>query len=217
MQNEIKVILAEDHNIARIGIKMLLDNQPDMTVVAEADNGLQLLDLINGSQYADIILADLKMPQLDGIGLINRLKSVDHTSKFIILTMFDNNNYIKQAFCAGARGYLLKNLRVDELFFAIKTVYAGNRYICTELALRMLDELLLNTEHIKEKAKIYFSTRELEVLSNIAEGYTSREVGEKLFISKRTVEGHRRALLVKTNTRNTAMLIRFACLNKYID
>lgn len=212
----IKVILAEDHNIVRNGIKLLLESQPDISIVAEASNGQQVLDLINGGHEVDIVLADLNMPQLDGLGLLARLKETTHTSKLIILTMLDSDKYVSLAFSAGACGYLLKNLGEDELVFAIKAVHAGNRYICTELALRMLDERLKKAQSEKERTDIDFSSREIEVLSLIAEGYTNREMGEKLFLSKRTIEGHRQALLDKTNTKNTAMLIRFAYLNNYI-
>ena len=213
----IKVILAEDHNIVRNGIKLLLDTQPDISVVAEASNGQQVLDLINDGQEVDIVLADLNMPKLDGIGLIDKLKSIAPTTKIIILTMLDNDKYISQAFGEGACGYLLKNLGEDELVFALKSVQGGNRYICTELSLRLLDEMLKNADYQKEKENIDLSSRELEVLSLIAEGYTNREMGEKLFLSKRTIEGHRQALLDKTHTKNTAMLIRFAHKNNYID
>ncbi len=213
----IKVILAEDHNIVRNGIKLLLDTQPDISVVAEASNGQQVLDLINDGQEVDIVLADLNMPKLDGIGLIDKLKSIAPNTKIIILTMLDNDKYISQAFGEGACGYLLKNLGEDELVFALKSVQGGNRYICTELSLRLLDEMLKNADYQKEKENIDLSSRELEVLSLIAEGYTNREMGEKLFLSKRTIEGHRQALLDKTHTKNTAMLIRFAHKNNYID
>ncbi|MET4080955.1 DNA-binding NarL/FixJ family response regulator [Pedobacter sp. UYP30] len=213
----IRVILAEDHNIVRNGIKMLLESQPGISVVSEAANGQQVLDLINAGLEVDVVLADINMPQMDGIALIEELKSISPQTKLLILTMLDNDKYVAQAFGAGARGYLLKNLGEDELVFGIKAVHSGSRYICTELALRMLDELLKTNAQKKERSEIDFTVRELEVLHLIAEGYTNREMGEKLFLSKRTVEGHRQALLDKTSTKNTAMLIRFAYSCGYID
>lgn len=212
----IKVILAEDHNIVRNGLKMLLESQPDVAVVAEASNGQQVLDFIEKGIEVDVVLADVNMPELDGISLTARLKQLNPSIKVIILTMLDSDMYVTQAFGAGACGYLLKNLGARELAFALNSVYAGTRYLCTELSLRMLDEKLKNAASDKEKSNVQFSGRELEVLNLIAEGFTNREMGEKLFLSKRTIEGHRQALLDKTNTKNTAMLIRFAYLNEFI-
>ena len=213
----IKVILAEDHKIVRNGIKILLESQQEISVVAEASNGQEVLDLISDGLEVDIVVADLNMPEVDGIALTAGLKKTEPSTKVIILTMLDNDKYVMQAFESGAWGYLLKNLGEEELIFAIKVVHAGSRYVCTELALRMLDEKLKGAKYEKEKVDIDLSNRELEVLNLIAEGYTNREMGEKLFLSKRTIEGHRQALLEKTNTKNTAMLIRFAYLNSYID
>ena len=213
----IKVILAEDHKIVRNGIKILLETQHEIAVVAEGSNGQEILDLISNGLEVDIIVADLNMPEMDGLALTARLNKNGHSAKVIILTMLDNDKYVMQTFEAGAWGYLLKNLGEEELIFAIKSVHAGNRYLCTELALRMLDEKLKSAKYEQEKADIDLSNRELEVLNLIAEGYTNKEMGEKLFLSKRTIEGHRQALLEKTATKNTAMLIRFAYLNSYID
>lgn len=213
----IRVILAEDHNIVRNGIKLLLESQPEISVISEASNGQQVLDLIKEGLEVDIVIADINMPQMDGIALIEKLKDVSPSTKVVILTMLDNDVYVTQAFGAGAWGYLLKNLSEDELIFGLKAVHDGNRYICTELALRLLDRLLKNSAHSKEKTEIEFTVRELEVLHLIAEGYTNREMGEKLFLSKRTVEGHRQALLDKTGKKNTAMLMRFAYSDGYID
>ena len=212
----IRVILAEDHNIVRNGIKMLLDSQPEISVVSEASNGLQVLDLISAGLEVDLVLADINMPQLDGIGLIEELKKISPQTKLAILTMLDNDKYVAQAFAAGACGYLLKNLGEDELVFGLKTVHKGSRYVCMELALKMLDKLLKTEANQNKKLDLEFTVRELEVLQLIAEGFTNREMGEKLFLSKRTVEGHRQALLEKTGTKNTAMLIRFAYSNGFI-
>ena len=212
----IRVILAEDHNIVRNGIKMLLDNQPEISVVSEASNGQQVLDLISAGLEVDLVLADINMPQLDGIALIEELKKISPQTKLAILTMLDNDKYVAQAFAAGACGYLLKNLGEDELVFGLKAVHKGSRYVCMELSLKMLDKFLKTVANQNKKLDLEFTVRELEVLQLIAEGFTNREMGEKLFLSKRTVEGHRQALLEKTGTKNTAMLIRFAYSNGFI-
>ncbi|MBC7418479.1 MAG: response regulator transcription factor, partial [Pedobacter sp.] len=154
---------------------------------------------------------------LDRIDLFDKLKGIPHTPKLIILSRVENDISLTSVFGAGAWGYLSNNSDLDEIVFAIKTVYAGERYICSALALRLLDDHLKNTEKDKEKLDIDFSNRELEVLYYIAEGHTSKEIGERLLISSRTIEGHRQALLDKTNTRNTAMLIRFAHFNNLLS
>jgi len=139
--------------------------------------------------------------------------------KVLFLSMMNNEKYIAQAFTEGASGYVLKNAGADELIFSLRQVGNGNRYLCTELALNLLDRSLQeNTVFTSTReSKIDFSQREIEVLHLIAEGLTNTEIAEKIFISKRTVEGHRQSLLEKTGSKNTATLIRFAVLNGFIS
>ncbi|RYE33597.1 MAG: response regulator transcription factor, partial [Sphingobacteriaceae bacterium] len=139
--------------------------------------------------------------------------------KVIILSMIDHEKYILKAFRAGAYAYILKNVTADELIFAIKHVHSSNeRYICSELAIRLLDKLLQRPEQIdiRISPEIELSKREVEVLNLIAEGFTNQEIADKLFTSKRTVEGHRQNLIEKTNSRNTAALIRYAITTSLI-
>lgn len=216
----IRVLLTEDHNVVRNGIKSLLEKESNIEVVAEATNGQHALDLLNQNIEIDIILADVNMPEINGIDLATEVKDKFPSIKVIILSMIDHEKYILKAFKAGAHGYILKNVSADELTFAIKHVYNNNeRYICSELALRLLDKLLQKPEmaDIAEFPESELSKREVEVLILIAEGFTNQEIADKLYTSKRTVEGHRQNLIEKTNTRNTAALIRYAILNKLID
>lgn len=211
----IRILLAEDHNIVRNGICMLLECEKDISIVAQAANGKQALDLLQDNVETDIILADINMPEMDGISLLKELKKLNSTVKIIILSMHDNEKYISQSFQEGAEGYLLKSVSADELIFAIKHVHNGSKYICAELSMNMLDRLFLNGQPhlVNENSTIEFSLREIEVLHLIAEGLTNVEISDKLFISKRTVEGHRQALINKTGARNTAALVRFTILN----
>lgn len=217
----IKIILAEDHNIVRNGIKSLLDKEPDIEVIAEATNGQQALDFLQKPGFkADLVLTDINMPGLSGMELIGKLHEEHPEVKSIVLSMLDHERYMLQAFKAGASGYILKNVSASELTFAIRHICNNNdRYVCIELTLRMLDRLIHMPEpqipdHLPE---IDLSKREVEVLSLIAEGYTNSEIAEKLFTSKRTVEGHRQNLIDKTGARNTAALIRFAIQNSIIS
>ncbi|MGI4750617.1 MAG: response regulator [Janthinobacterium lividum] len=216
----IKVLLAEDHNVVRNGIKSLLEKETKFEVVGEATNGQQALNLLTKGLKVDIILADLNMPEVSGIEIATEVKDKYPTVKVIILSMLDHEKYILEAFKQGASAYILKNVTADELIFAIKHVCNNNeRYICSELALRLLDKLLQKPETVTatETPAIELSRREVEVLILIAEGFTNQEIADKLFTSKRTVEGHRQNLIDKTSTRNTAALIRYAIVSGLIN
>ncbi|MDQ0965171.1 DNA-binding NarL/FixJ family response regulator [Flavobacterium sp. W4I14] len=214
-----KVILAEDHNIVRNGIKMLLESQGEITVVAEANNGLEVLRYFAEGGHADIVIADINMPEMDGISLIAQLRTLSPATHVVMLSMLDNEKYVAQAFIEGARGYLLKNVGEDELNFALRYVAGGGKYLCAELAEKLLDKLTQTTiQHPETNGQhIDFSLREMEVLHLIADGYTNTEMADKLFLSKRTIEGHRQALIDKTGAKNTAALIRFAVVNGFIN
>jgi DNA-binding NarL/FixJ family response regulator len=208
----IRIILAEDHNIVRDGIRNLLDKEPNFDVVAEAVNGADVLGLIQDGLQADVVLADMNMPVMGGMELAEKLKEVAPQTKFIMLTMIDHEKYVMKAFKTGVAGYLLKNISADELVFAINHIHIDGHYICSELAMRFMNRLAempatASTEDIPE---VEFTKRELEVLALTAEGYTNQQIADKLFTSKRTVEGHRQSMINKTGTRNTIALIRYA-------
>lgn len=213
-----KIILAEDHVIVRNGIKILLESQPEISVVAEAANGLEVLSYFENGGDGDIVLADINMPEMDGISLTKELNFLKPQVHVIILSMLDNEKYVAQAFMEGASGYLLKSIGADELAFALKWVSKGGQYLCAELSQKLLGQLIKNVSRQAEEQnlQIDFSLREMEVLNLIAEGYTNNEMADKLFLSKRTVEGHRQALIDKTGSKNTAALIRFAIQNGFL-
>jgi DNA-binding NarL/FixJ family response regulator len=215
----IQIILAEDHNIVRNGIRSLLEKEKDFEITGEAVNGREVLELFEKGIIADIVLADMNMPELSGIELIAKLKNSAATCRVIILSALDHEKYVVQAFHAGASGYLLKSVSPNELIFAIRHVYAGSQYICSELTSRFLNRLMAvpDTALTELSEGIEFSSREVEVLVLVAEGYTNQEIADKIFTSKRTVEGHRQALIDKTGARNTAALIRFALVNGIIN
>lgn len=198
---------------------MLLESQGEITVVAEANNGIEVLNYFKDGGQADVVITDINMPEMDGITLITELKTISPDTRIIMLSMLDNEKYIAQAFIEGARGYLLKNISEEELNFALRYVSGGGRYLCAELAEKLLDKLTSNPLQQANAAgqNIDFSLREMEVLHLIAEGYTNTEMADKLFLSKRTIEGHRQALIDKTGAKNTAALIRFAVVNGFIS
>ncbi|WCT12551.1 response regulator transcription factor [Mucilaginibacter jinjuensis] len=215
----IDIILVEDHKIVRNGVKSLLEKEPKFKIVGEAVSGNDVLTILNSGTKADIILADINMPGLSGLELIAELKKAGYNAKIIMLTMLDHERYVAKAFKAGANGYLLKNTSPDELIFAIKHIYADGNYLFSELAMRLLDRLSQGRDImiLDNRSDVDFSKRETEVLTLIAEGFTNQEIADKLFTSKRTIEGHRQSMIDKTGTRNTAALIRFALLNGIIS
>lgn len=215
----LNLMLAEDHNIVRNGIRVLLEADKEISIAGEAVNGRQALDLIIGGLQVDIILADINMPELNGISLIRELKIISPGTRVMILSMLDNEKYVAQAFHEGALGYLLKNVSADELIFALKHVHNGGKYLCAELSIRLLDKLISSPVMVINSAepKLQFSEREIEILHLIAEGFTNSAMSEKLFISKRTIEGHRQNLIDRTGSKNTAALIRFAVTSGLIQ
>ncbi|MDB5125975.1 response regulator transcription factor [Mucilaginibacter sp.] len=216
----IKIILAEGHNVVRNGIRLLLDKEIDIEVIAEANNAKEVLEILNDGLKPDIILTAINLPNVSGIDLVTKVRLTHPDIKVVMLSMIEEEKYVIQAFKAGAIGYMLKSVNEFELVYGIRHVYLVNeRYLCNELALRLLDKLLRIPEnkfdvHVND---IEISKREVEILSLVSEGFTNQEIADKLFTSKRTIEGHRQGLIEKTGTRNTAALIRYAVLNSIIE
>lgn len=218
IKSTINIILADDHLIVRGGIKSMLEKEKTFAITGEANNGIEVLTLLEKGIKADIILVDMNMPVMGGIELTERLKAEHPRIKVIMLSALDTEKYVIKAFKSGACGYLLKNVSTGELIFAIQHTYEFGLYICAELSKRFLNRLLtipdpITNENVQD---IEFSTVDVEILTLISEGYTNQEVADKLFTSKRTVENHRQQLIDKTGSRNTIALIRFAMLNGVI-
>jgi DNA-binding NarL/FixJ family response regulator len=216
-QAVIRVLLAEDHNIVRNGILSLLEKELGIEVVAEASDGHEATRKIEQNKFIDVVLADMNMPGMNGIELVSTLKLSHPQVKVLILSMLDHENYVIQAMSAGAYGYLLKKVSREELVFAIRQVAGGGKYICMDLTARIVSKLTNAGQEQPElqarQVHVNLSKREVEVLGLIAEGLTNSEIANKLFTSRRTVEGHRKKLIDKTGARNTAALIRFAVTN----
>src|SRR3569833_870566 len=177
----IRIILAEDHNIVRNGIRNLLEKADGFEIVGEATNGVEVLQLIKKGTEADIILADMNMPVMGGLELAEKLKETSSTAKLIVLMMIDHEKYVLTAFKNGVTGYLLKTISSDELIFAIGHIHSGGNYICSELALRFMNRLahLPGPSEAEDTSGIEFPKREMEVLALSAEGYTNQEIADK--------------------------------------
>ncbi len=211
-----KILLAEDHLVVRNGIKLLLDAQANFEVVADVGSGREILDLIAAGVEADILITDLTMDNVDGLQLIKELNQRGIKMYVIVLSMLDEEHYVAQSFQYGARAYLVKNVTADEMLFCINHVAKGGRYLCEELTMKLVDKLINKEEaqsYKMDPAELSLSSREMEVLELLGEGLTNLEISKKLFLSKRTVEGHRQSLIDKTKSKNTPALIKFAIQN----
>ncbi len=220
VQNNLKkinILLADDHHLVRDGIKSLLLKYNDFNVVGEGGNGVEALQILkNVEEPIDLVLADINMPEMNGLELCKQINDLYPQTKVMMLSMLDHEKYVSQALQAGAKGYLLKSVNEEELIFSIKQVMYNSFYVCAELAYKLLTKSLMGVRISSSKdqqVKIDFSTREIEILELIADGYTNLEIAEKLFTSKRTVEGHRLQMISKTGVRNTAALIKYCLIH----
>ncbi|MGJ1262862.1 response regulator [Sphingobacterium spiritivorum] len=217
---KIRIILAEDHLVVRNGIKLLLDSQDNFEVVGEVGSGKEVLDLLTSGTEADILITDLSMHNIDGLQLMKEIESRNIALKVIVLTMLDCDQHVSKSFQNGAKAYLVKNVAAEEMIFCINHVAKGGRFLCEELTMKFIDKLIEKsvTQPAKiDPAELDLSSRELEVLELLGEGLTNLEISKRLFLSKRTVEGHRQSLIDKTKSKNTPALIKFAILNGLID
>ena len=209
-----RLLLADDHTILRDGIRALLSAEPDLDVVGEASNGAEVLALLETTPV-DVVLMDVQMPVLDGFATMPELRLRFPEVRVLVLTMLDHENYVARMLEAGALGYVLKNAAISEITHAIRTVAAGNPFLCTEIGLNMLYKSVAQRSGTGDSTAEGHSgadltARELEVLKLIAEGLTNGEIADKLFTSKRTIETHRQNIIAKTQAKNTAALIKLA-------
>ncbi len=210
---KIRIIITDDHQLFRNGLKILLDSIPEFEVTGEASNGEEFLKLIKAIQ-ADIALMDIKMPELDGIEATRKGLKICPSINIIALSMYDEEEYYYKMVDAGAKGFILKDSDISEVKEAINTVYKGGSYFSQELLYHVIQKI----KHREQESKTAnLSRREREILIKICEGLSNQEIADTLFISKRTVDKHRANLLGKTNSKNTASLILFAIRNKLIE
>jgi DNA-binding NarL/FixJ family response regulator len=210
---KIRIIIADDHQLFRNGLKILLNAFPEFEVCGEASNGLDFLELIKNTP-ADITLMDINMPEMDGIEATRKGLKIKPSLEIIALSMYGEEEYYYKMVDAGAKGFLLKDSDITEVREAILTVRKGGSYFSQELLYHVIQKIK-HREHENKSASL--SKREKEILIKICEGLSNQEIAETLFISKRTVDKHRANLLGKTNSKNTASLILYAIKNKLIE
>ncbi|UPT66409.1 MAG: response regulator transcription factor [Sphingobacteriales bacterium JAD_PAG50586_3] len=208
--NTITYAITDDHKIFRKGLKLILDDDKKLEFVGEAENGHELLELLKNT-HIDVILLDLKMPEMDGFEVAKRIRAQNIDSKIIILTMHDDAQFIVRLMETGANGYLVKNTDPSEVKTAIYSVMESGYYFNDHVSSAML-KTLINKNNLKANFKnsIELNDKEKEVLQLICQEFTAAEIAEKVFLSPRTVEGIRSSLLEKIGVRNTVGLVVYA-------
>lgn len=204
-----KIIIADDHKIVREGLKTLLEKQSGMKVVAETKDGLEAVRLVQ-EHLPDLIIMDITMPGLNGIGAARRVKEICPAAKIIILSMHADRRYVIEALKAGAMGYLLKDSAFDELIQAIKFVFKDKIYLSPDITDILVREYLITESDRVPNIYSLLSVREREVLQLLAEGKSTKQIADHLSLSVKTVETHRQQLMQKLNLHSIAELTKYA-------
>jgi DNA-binding NarL/FixJ family response regulator len=210
--NKIRVLVADDHDIVRYGICSVLNSSRDVEVIGEASTGLEAFEKYE-QLLPDVILLDISMPDMNGIDATRTITSKYPGAKILILTMHLNEEYLNQVLNAGAIGYLLKNADIEEMLSGIRLVAEGRQVFSDDIARLMTEKYIRSAQsgfEGKPVGKPRLTRRETEILQQIAEGKTSQEIAEILFISPRTVDTHRANLIQKLGVKNSAGLVRYA-------
>lgn len=212
--NQINLLIADDHTMFLQGLISLLEQEPNITVIDKAVNGIEALEIIKKG-VVDFIILDISMPEMDGIELSKILKKQHPDVKILIVSTHSNVMIVSRLIRIGVNGYLLKNAAKEELLKAINTIASGENYFAEELE----EKHLSNSSKIEKQVSnlTELSSREKEILVLIAHEYNTAEIAEKTFISLNTVNTHRRNLLSKLNAKNTAGLVKYAVENGLVD
>lgn len=213
MEPLIRVIIVDDHEIFRSGLKMVINKLGYAKVVAEAGDGLEFLSVLE-QEDTDLVLMDIEMPLMNGVEATKKAIEKYPGLKVIALTMFKEDAYISQMIEAGVKGFLIKNIRKEVLDRALQAVFNGKTYYSEELWDYFTKSI---TKEEKPVNDLSLTRREIEVLQLLAEGLSNKEIGDRLFVSERTIVGHKSNLMAKTNTKNTVSLLAYAIRNGLIE
>ena len=219
MEKSIKILLADDELLFRKGIAFLLQREKNIEIVFEASDGSEILDYLkNNANHPEIILMDLKMPNLNGVEATKIIQKEYPEIKIVALTSYDSKSFVNNMIQVGAASYLIKNATPTEMIFTINEV-AKNGFYYNENVLNLIKECG-DSGNVSTKTMLdqdFLTPREKEVLEYICKQYNTQEIADKIFLSPRTVEGHRTNLLLKTECKNIAGLVVYAIQNKIID
>jgi len=215
----IRILLAEDHNIVREGLRLLLNAQTDMQVLAEATNGREAVALA-GQDCPDVAVLDISMPELDGVQATKLIRAKCPHSQVLILTMYESEAYLFRALEAGAAGYVLKKALSQDLIGAVRAVARGEAFFYPSMARKLLDRLSLDGKPglgIDPAGDEALSGREWEIMLLIVQGFTNQQIAEKLVVSPSTVQTHRSHILQKLGLETTVDLVRYAIRHGLIE
>lgn len=215
----IRLMLVDDHEVVRVGLKSFLDTQEGLEVVAEASNGHEAIQKLQET-HPEVIVMDITMPGMDGLEATRQLKALEPGCGILALTVHEDKQYFFEMLAAGATGYLIKIAAAEELVTAIRAVAAGNVYLQPALARWLLDDYNRLSIHLpaqregdawsKHRGLDVLSKREQQVLQLVADGYTNQQIGEKLGISHKTVARHRERIMNKLGLHSVSELVKFA-------
>jgi DNA-binding NarL/FixJ family response regulator len=208
--NKYKILIADDHAMVRDGVKNLLKQNKDYAVVGEASSGREALDQYE-TLKPDLIILDISMPDMNGMDVSREILAADPSANIIILSMYDDEDYISRCLEFGVKGYVVKNESSSELDYAIKSILQGKNYFSRQAQDVIFKKYSQNVSKKKQREDlIKLTNREIEIIKLIAEGLTSQEMADKLFISPRTVETHRANLMKKVGVKNAIELVKKA-------
>ena len=213
-QTKRKVIIVDDHTLFRNGLRILLNNMENYHVIAEASNGKQFLELLE-KEIPDLVLLDINMPVMDGIEAATIAHDKYPDLKIITLSMYGEEDYYYKMVNAGVKGFVLKNSDIKEVKNALDVVFEGGSFFSSELLQNLINSL--KSAPKSKEVHTELSEREMEILILICQGLSNQEIGDKLFISKRTVDKHRANILEKSESKNTAQLVVYAIKNKLVE
>nr|WP_042182988.1 response regulator transcription factor [Kibdelosporangium sp. MJ126-NF4]CEL15279.1 two-component system response regulator [Kibdelosporangium sp. MJ126-NF4]CTQ95680.1 two-component system response regulator [Kibdelosporangium sp. MJ126-NF4] len=195
----IRLLIVDDHPVVRDGLRATFTGEPDIEVVGEAGDGLQAIDMV-ARHDANVVLMDLRMPELDGVRAIRRLRETAPNTRVLVLTTFDTDSDVLPAIEAGATGYLLKDATTEELLKAVRAAHQGQSVLSPSVANRLIGQ-------VRKPQRGTLSPRELEVLKLVAEGATNREAASKLFISEASIKTHLLHIYAKLDVRDRAAAV----------
>jgi len=217
-EQPIKVLVIDDHQLIIDGMKSILQDEEEVNFAGGANTMQQALDFLEKCQ-CDVVLADISMPVHSGIEVTRKIKELYPQIKVLALTMHEDITMITRMVEAGASGYILKRTNMNEVLEAIKVVAGGGKYLGRDVQAILMDNLTATDSPALtgQEPRLLLTSRELEILNLVAKEYSNEEIAEKLFISERTVETHRRNIFTKTKTKSIVGLIKFAIKNKLIS
>ena len=214
MQN-INIVIADDHEIFLDGLALMLSRHEGFNVKGRASNGQQLLEIVE-REKPDIVLTDIRMPVVDGIQSTKQILAAFPAMGVIALSMFDEEGLIVEMLEAGAKGYLLKNAHRDEIANAVISVYNNKNYYCAQTSFLLATMVVRSKFTPSPQEQVTFNDREIEIIKMICQQKTTQEIADKIYLSKRTVEGYRVKILEKMQAKNTVGVVIFALKNNII-